>query len=81
MGEALPIIGGIALGALAGFYRGRVRARELAALVCLIAAAATVASGEYRVAWGYLLVDGAEVIGGAAISIAIVAWWRSRRVV
>jgi hypothetical protein len=81
MGEALPIIGGIALGVLAGLYGDRVRARELAAIACLIAAAATVASGEYRVAWGYLLVDGAEVIAGAAISIAIVVWLRSRRVV
>lgn len=67
MNELFPIIGG----ALAGIVYANVpggRGRRLGVFLILLAfaVAATVASGEYRIGWHYLLVDGMLAGGSAA---------------
>ena len=71
MAEAIPILSGMALGAIAGLLRGRVPAWAMAVMVCLFAGAATIGSGEFRVGWSYLLVDAAQVAAGAAFSMIV----------
>jgi hypothetical protein len=67
MAEAIPILGGITLGVILHGCRGKVPGWITAALVAALAASATIASGEFRVSWGYLLVDSSLVIAGAAL--------------
>jgi hypothetical protein len=66
MAEAIPILGGIVLGVMLHECRGRVPGWIAATLITVLAASATIASGEFRASWGYLLVDASLVIGGAA---------------
>ena len=78
MAEALPILTGLALGALVALCRGRVPPLAIASMVCLFAAAATLASGEFRMSWTYLVVDAAQVLSGFAVSLGILARLRPR---
>jgi hypothetical protein len=55
--EILPVLSGLALGAFLGRLHPDLRKRTGAALVLLLAFLATVASGEYRLSWGFVLVD------------------------
>ena len=71
MAETIPILSGMALGAIVGLCRGRVPAWATAVMVCLFAGTATVGSGEFRLGWSYLLVDAALVVAGAAVAIIV----------
>ena len=55
--EILPVLSGLALGALLGRLHPAIRKRTGAALVLLLAFLATVASGEFRISWSFVLVD------------------------
>jgi len=79
MGEALPVLSGVALGATIGLCRGRMPHWALAVLVALFAAIATVASDEFRLAWSYVLVDAAEVLVGLVITILLTRRLRTRQ--
>ena len=71
MDELVPVILGAAMGAVIG-YLVRGRWRDVAAIAAVIVAgvAATVASGEYRISWAYLLPDLAEAACGLALGYA-----------
>ena len=66
MAEAIPILSGVMLGAMLHVCRGRVSGWLTTTLIAVLAASATIASGEFRVSWGYLLVDASLVVAGAA---------------
>lgn len=68
MGETAPILSGIVLGAMLDVCKGRLPRWAVAAIVSLLAASATIASGEFRASWGYILVDVSLVVAGAAFS-------------
>ncbi len=81
MEELVPIISGILLGSFLGYLRPAKRLRIGAILAILMGILATVASGEFRLSWGYLLVDIPLVAGAAAVSLIVVhqlRWTRSR---
>jgi hypothetical protein len=67
--EAIPILGGMALGAMLAMGRGRLFRWTAVAVAALLAASATVASGEYRLGWSFLAVDAALVLAGAGVSM------------
>lgn len=67
MAEVIPILSGIMLGVMLRVGRDRVPGWVTATLITALAASATIASDEFRVSWGYLLVDGSLVIAGAAL--------------
>jgi len=69
MAEVIPILSGIMLGVTLDVCRGRVPGWITAALITVLAAYATIASGEFRASWGYLLVDASFVIAGAAFAL------------
>jgi hypothetical protein len=72
VGEVWPIVSGILMGTLLGYVRPGLRVRVATLFGLGFALAATLASGEYRVSWGYLLLDAALVAGPAAVSYAVV---------
>jgi hypothetical protein len=57
MEELFPILGGLAVGAILGFIKPSLRWWVGALLAVLIGLAATIVSGEFRVSWGFLLID------------------------
>lgn len=71
MNELLPIASGIVLGAVLAHLRPALPLRIQAALAILLGAIAAVASGEFSVSWGYLLVDIALVAGSALASMRL----------
>ena len=76
MGEALPILSGAVLGVLMTTWRP---SRWLvAALMMAAAVMATVASGEFRAGWSFVLVDGGLVAGSAAAAFGIIRALRAR---
>jgi CHASE2 domain-containing sensor protein len=77
MQEILPIASGLLLGGLLAFRRLPLYVRLL--LVVVLAACATIASGEFRLSWGFLFPDLAEVaVSCAAAFFAIKAWDRHK---
>lgn len=81
MEELVPVLSGILLGSFLGYLRPGKRLRIGAILAILMGILATVVSGEFRVSWGYLLVDIPLVAGVAAVSLSLVhrlRWARSR---
>ena len=81
MEELFPIVSGILLGSLLGYLRPELRLRAGAVLATVLGILATVASGEFRLSWGYLLVDVPLVAGCAVVSMALIhklRWARSR---
>ena len=72
MNEFLPIISGLALGAVLGYVRAQRRLRVGIILGLLLAITATVLSGEYLVSWFYLAVDAILVSVSALVSFGIV---------
>jgi hypothetical protein len=79
--ELVPVISGILLGSFLGYLRPARRLRIGAILAILMGILATVVSGEFRLSWGYLLVDIPLVAGVAAVSLILVhqlRWARSR---
>jgi hypothetical protein len=57
MAEFFPLSAGLLLGALLGFVRPSIRVPVGATLATAVGVLATVASGEFRVTWAYLLID------------------------
>ena len=81
MEELVPVISGIILGSFLRYLSPAKRLRIGAILAILMGISATVASGEFRLSWGYLLVDIPLVAGVAALSLIFVhrlRWTRSR---
>ena len=75
MQEILPIASGLLLGGLLASKRFPVYVRVL--LVLFLAVCATIASGEFRLSWGFLFPDIAEVaISCAAAFFGAKAWER-----
>jgi hypothetical protein len=79
MHELLPIAGGLALGASLRFIKASLRLPVALALGTAIAVLAFVASGEFLLSWGFLLID----LGGTALAVATgqlaSTWWAARR--
>lgn len=71
MNELLPVASGIVLGAILAYRCPGLRLRIVSVLAILLGTIATVASGEFRVNWGYLLVDIALVAGSALASMRL----------
>jgi hypothetical protein len=81
MEELVPVISGILLGSFLGYLPPGKRLRIGVTLSILLGVLATVASGEFRLSWGYLLIDIPLVAGVAAVSLSLVhrlLWARSR---
>ena len=76
MHEFLPIASGLLLGGL--LAATRLPRLLITAIVVILAAAATLGSGEFRLSWGYLIPDIAEVVSAAAIAYCALAWSRHR---
>jgi hypothetical protein len=75
MQEILPIASGLLLGGLLASKRFPVYVRVL--LVLSLAVCATIASGEFRLSWGFLFPDIAEVaISCATVFFGAKAWER-----
>jgi hypothetical protein len=64
--ELFPLCSGLALGALLGFLRPSLRVPAGVSLSTALGVMATVATGEYRLSWSYLLID-IPLVGLAAI--------------
>jgi len=78
--EFLPIISGIVLGSILGFLKPKLRLSVGAVLVILLGILATVASGEFEISWGFLLIDIPLVAVSAAVALFAVhrlRWSRS----
>ena len=69
--ELLPAVSGILMGVILVYLRPGLRLRIGAALAIVLGTIATVASGEFHVSWGYLLVDLLLVAGGALVSMML----------
>ncbi len=55
--EVLPIAGGAVLGGIASYAYHRTQRWSYVAAILLLALCATLASGEFRQSWGFLLED------------------------
>ncbi len=78
MQEMLPIASGLLLGGLLAANRLPVYVRVL--LILTLATCATIASGESRVSWGFLIPDVAEVAATCAATFFGLKAWRRYRV-
>ena len=81
MNELLPVASGIVLGAIVPYLHPGLQLWIVAVLAILLGAIATVASGEFSVSWGYLLVDIALAVGSALASMRLahkLGWTPSR---
>ncbi len=74
MEEMLPIASGLVLGGLLAATRVLLSVRL--ALVVILAVSATVASGEFRLSWGFLLPDVAEVAASCAAAFFVAKAWQ-----
>ena len=79
MDELIPVISGILLGSFLGYLRPAKRLFIGTILAILLGILATVASGEFRLSWGFLLADIPLVAGVAAVSLILVHRWRWTR--
>jgi hypothetical protein len=69
--ELLPAASGLLLGAVMGFVRPAHRRRVAVLAAIVLAAAATFASGEFRLSWGFLALDVAIVATAAALGFVL----------
>ncbi|HSC90102.1 MAG TPA: hypothetical protein VLB86_00460 [Gaiellaceae bacterium] len=70
--ELLPIASGLVVGALLGLVRPSLRLPVGAALAVLLGTLATIASGEYRIGWEFLLID-IPLVGLCAVAGLVTA--------
>jgi len=70
----LPIASGLLLGGLLAFRRFPLYVRLL--LILVLAVCATTASGEFRLSWGFLFPDMAEVAISCAVVFFAVRLWQ-----
>lgn len=68
MHELFPILSGLIVGLFVGTVRSSVRAPVAVALAVVLGALATIVTGEYRISWGFLLIDVTLVGVSAAIA-------------
>ncbi len=57
MSELFPILSGLLVGALLGYFRPRLRLLVGIPLAVVLGLLATMLSGEFEISWGFLLVD------------------------
>jgi len=76
--EALPVIGGLVLGSIARFTYNRTHRWSYVMGILIIALCATIASGEFRQSWGFLLGDIA-IVSLSASSAFLLVGHASRR--
>jgi uncharacterized membrane protein len=70
MQELFPLACGLVLGALLGALRPDLRLPIGAALAIILGVVATVATGEFKTSWGFLLIDIPLVALAAAVGLA-----------
>jgi hypothetical protein len=71
MNEVFPIVSGLVIGLLVGLLRPSLRLWVAVLLSAAFGFVATVASGEFRISWGYLLVDIPLVAASAGLSFLV----------
>ncbi|SDY47797.1 hypothetical protein SAMN05661080_03597 [Modestobacter sp. DSM 44400] len=78
MGEVLPMLLGGAVGLLFGALRARWRWLVCGLAAVIAGVTATVASGEFRLSWAFLLVDIPLVVASALVVQLVVIRGRQR---
>lgn len=73
--ELLPVLAGAVLGAIMAVARTR---RWTLLLAIVLGALATIAAGEHKASWAYVLLDASIVAASAVISFAVLRWARHR---
>jgi hypothetical protein len=76
--EALPVAGGVVLGSIASYAYQRTQRWSYVAGILLIALCATIASGEFRQSWGFL-VDDILIVSLSACAAFLVAGFLLRQ--
>jgi len=69
--ELMPALAGLALGLLLAWFRSRKHRWMAGILVVVIGISATIASGEFRISWGFLFIDIPLVAVAAVAGFAI----------
>jgi hypothetical protein len=75
--ELLPMVSGLVLGAVLGLVRPSLRLPVGAVFAVALGTRATVVSGEFRLSWGFLLIDIPLVGVAAAIGLLLTSRLRS----
>jgi uncharacterized membrane protein (UPF0136 family) len=78
MQELFPLACGLLLGGILGYVRPAVRPSLGGALAVLLGVLATVVTGEFRLSWGYVLVDIPLVACAAVLGLMVVRRLRTR---
>lgn len=76
MEELLPVLSGLCVGGLLGFFRPATRLWLAIVLAIVLGFLATVISGEYEISWGFLLIDIPLVAISTAIGLLVVRRFR-----
>ena len=76
MNELFPVVSGLVVGLLVGLLRPSLRLGVAVLLSVVFGFVATVASGEFRISWGYLLVDIPLVAGSAGLAFLVTRAFR-----
>jgi hypothetical protein len=74
MEELFPLSAGLVLGTMLGFVRPSIRVPVGAALATALGVLATMASGELKVTWAYLLIDIPLVAVAAVLGFVVTRW-------
>ena len=72
MTELFPILAGLVVGAVLSLIRPRIRLTVGVAASILLGTLATVASGEYKIGWEFLLIDIPLVAVSSAVGLLVV---------
>jgi hypothetical protein len=78
--ELIPILSGLLLGALLGRMEPVSRKRIGLSAALAVSFLATILSGEYRVSWGFLVLDTVLVIAGSLVTLVTLHRVRCSRV-
>jgi hypothetical protein len=76
--EALPVTGGLILGSIARYTYNSTHRWSYVIGILIIALCATIASGEFRQSWGFLL-DDMVIVSLSASSAFLLVGYASRR--
>jgi hypothetical protein len=69
--ELFPAASGLLLGVVIGFVRPAHRLRVAMFAAILLGGVATIASGEFRLSWGFVAIDAAIVATSAAFGFVL----------
>jgi hypothetical protein len=69
--ELIPAASGLLLGVVIGFVRPAYRRRVAVLAALVLGAVATVASGEFRISWGFVAIDATIVATSAALGFLL----------